>query len=105
MADFTIKANDRLPVLDAVLSNLSGPIDLTTATQVRFIMKSTAFTVTGVCTVVNALTGAVRYTWAAGDTANPGEYQLEFEITWPGPKLETVPNDSYKSVSVLADLG
>ncbi len=105
MADFTIKANDRLPVLDAVLSNLSGAINLTTATQVRLIMKSPAFTVTGLCTVVDAATGAVRYTWAAGDTANAGDYQLEFEITWPGPKLETVPNDSYKSVSVLADLG
>lgn len=105
MADLTIKQNDTWPPLKATLTDENGPIDLTTATAVRVIMKGTTVTIDGVCTVVSATTGEVSYTWAAGDTAVNGSYNTEFEINWGSGRIETVPNDSYKTVEIKDDLG
>ena len=105
MADLTVKQHDTWPPVRATLSDASGPIDLTGATQIKLILKGATVTITGNCTVVSAPAGTVSYTWAAGDTAVAGDYQGEFEITWPGGKVETVPNDSYLAVTIKADLG
>ena len=102
MADFTIKANDRLPSIQATLS-----ADLTTATGVNFIMKSAqgnTIKVNAAATVVDAAAGVVRYDWLAVDTATPGSYQAEWQVTWPGPKKQTFPTLTYHTIDVLADL-
>jgi hypothetical protein len=102
-ADFTIKANDRLPSIQATLS-----ADLTTATSVNFIMKSTgpggAIKVNAVATIVTPASGVVRYDWIAADTATPGSYQAEWQVTWTGGKKQTFPTLTYHSIDVLADL-
>jgi len=105
MADFTIKQHDTWPALRATLTDQDGPINLTTATAIKLIMKGTAVTVTGNCTVTDAPNGIVTYTWATGDLNTADTYNLEFEITWNTGKVETVPNDSYLTVKVVADLG
>lgn len=116
MADRTFKANDTWPPLAAVLSDANGPIDLTNATQVKLLMRTGSTLVSGLCQLdTNPITGArldrtlgqVFYVWVRGDTAIVGDYQVEFEITWAGttPTTETVPNDSYDSISIIADLG
>jgi len=102
VADFTIKANDRLPSIQATLS-----ADLTTATGVNFIMKSAqgnTIKVNAAATVVDAAAGVVRYDWLAVDTATPGSYQAEWQVTWPGPKKQTFPTLTYHTIDVLADL-
>lgn len=105
MADYVIKANDTYPAIEAVLSDQLGAIDLTTADQVKLLLKSSAFVITGICDIVDAATGSVSYTWQVGDTANAGTYSGEFEITWATDIIETVPNDGYFSVDIVADLG
>ena len=101
-ADFTIKANDRLPSIQATLS-----ADLTTATSVKFIMKTitgNTIKVNTTATIVTPASGIVRYDWAAVDTATPGSYQAEWEVTWTGGKKQTFPTLTYHTVDVLADL-
>jgi hypothetical protein len=101
-ADFTIKANDRLPSIQATLS-----ADLTTATGVNFIMKSVqgnTIKVNAAATIVTPASGVVRYDWIAADTATPGSYQAEWQVTWTGGKKQTFPTLTYHSIDVLADL-
>lgn len=104
MADFTIKQNDTWPPLVAILSNQDGPIDLTTAAQVKMYLRGTTVTINGTCSITNAAAGEVTYTWAVGDLAVNGNYDGEFEITWASGKKETVPNDGYFSFTILDDL-
>lgn len=103
--DFSIKQHDTWPPLQATLTDQDGPINLTNATAVRLIMKGSTVTVTGGCTVVDPVNGVVSYAWAVGDLAVADNYQVEFEITWNTGTIETVPNDGYMNVSVVADLG
>lgn len=106
-ADRILKQHDLFPPLQATLSDQNGPIDLTTATAVKLLMKTTdgRISVTGACAIVDAVNGVVRYQWVRGDTDNIGEYNVEFEITWPTALPETVPNDGYNLISIEADLG
>jgi len=107
VADFAIKSFDRLPSIQADLKSGGVAIDLTTATSVKFIMKTiqgNTIKVNAAANIVNAATGTVRYDWTALDTNTPGSYQAEFEITWATAKKQTVPTLTYITVDVLADL-
>lgn len=67
------------------------PIDLTGAT-VRFQMRKPddrLFTVDAIATVVNSAAGQVSYSWAITDLAVPGEYDTQWEITFPDGKVQT----------------
>lgn len=103
----TMKQHDTYPPLTATLTDLNGPINLTTATSVKLILRddADAVTVSGTCTIVSAAAGTVSYTWITGNTDQVGSYKGEFEITWATGKIETVPNDSYFTFAVVADLG
>lgn len=113
MADFSLKAHDRLPVIQAALTQKDNlgqdqPIDLTTATGVKFVMRnkdtSTVKVNSPAAIIGSASLGIVQYQWGAGDTDVVGSYQAEWEITWPGPKKQTVPTASYHTIDILADL-
>jgi hypothetical protein len=108
VADFSLKAHDRLPPIKAVLSGGGAdPLDLTDATTVTFIMRNKtggAPKVNAPAVVEDALGGTVRYDWAAGDTDTAGSYQAEWQITWNDGKKQTAPTLSYHTVDVLADL-
>lgn len=87
------------------------PVDLTVATGVRFLLRSRSSASTPLIAaaatkedqVANA--GWVHYDWQTGDTASPGLYFAEVEVTWPGGKTQTFPADGYGTVSVVSDLG
>lgn len=108
MADFSIKAHDLLPSIQAVLTNADGsPLNLLNAQAVRFIMRANqglSVKVNAPAQIVDAPGGTVRYDWSGTDTDTPGPYQAEWEIVWPGPKKQTVPTLVYHSIDVLADL-
>lgn len=109
MADFSIKQNDTGPPLEAVLSDAEGPIDLSTATSVKLLLRGQkrigAVTVSGVCTIVTPLLGEVKYTWVPADTIVADLYLAEFEIQWADGTIWTIPNDKYFYVDMLDDLG
>lgn len=111
---FYIKQNDTRPRYVATLLDNFGepdqaPINLTNATSVKFLMRSTGNAgspkVTAAAAITSAASGIVTYTWVAGDTDTIGEFDVEFEITWSDGGVETVPNDGYLSVVIEDDLG
>jgi hypothetical protein len=104
VSDYVLKAGDSWPPLAATLSDGSGPVNLTTADSVRWIMKSGSTVVSGPCVVADAVNGRVAYAWDPGDTDTAGAYQGEFEVTWNVGEVETFPNDGYVSVQIIADL-
>lgn len=106
-ADFTVKAHDRLPSIQATLSSAGAPVNLTTASAVSFIMrpvKGNTVKINAPAVVVSATDGVVRYDWTSADTDTPGQYQAEWEVTWSGGKQQTFPTLTYHTVDVLADL-
>jgi len=107
VADFTLKAHDRLPSIQAILSSGTTPVDLTGATGVKFIMKATqgnAVKVNATATIVTPASGVVRYDWLSADTDTAGSYQAEWQVTWTGGKTQTFPTTTYHTVDILADL-
>lgn len=109
---FQIKENDLLPALNATLSDANGPVDLSEATEVLFVMNERlggTTKVEGACVVVqvgdgtDGSKGKVRYDWVDGDTDTPKTYKGEFEADFGGKKL-TFPNTSYLDITIIPDL-
>lgn len=112
------KRFDTAPLYTAYLQQAGGAsvLSLTTASQVEFIAKNTgastqstptSILIHGTMTIASAAMGLVTYQWGASDLIVPDVYNVEYEITWQGgpPVLtETVPNDSYDTFWVIADL-
>lgn len=76
--------------------NVDDPVDLTNAT-VKFQMRrpdDELFTVDAAADIVSALQGQVSYSWGATDLSVSGDYDAQWEITFPDGKVQTtaVPN-------------
>lgn len=104
MSDFSIRAGDRLPIIAATITDgrpapghPNGlPVNLAGAT-VAFVMRSIdAATpiLEAPAIVTDPAGGKVAYAWAAGDTATPGGYFAEWQITFSDGRRLTVPNGS-----------
>ncbi len=113
MADFTIKRNDLLPVLEAILKDAEDkPVDLTLATGVVFHMREEdagSLKIDGVDGAIDAnpQTGKVSYVWVSNgtkDTDTSGLFLGEFEVTWTGGKIQTFPSKGYISIEIVDDL-
>jgi hypothetical protein len=114
-ADLTVKQHDTFPPLVANLRDANGAVDLSAATQVKFLASNQTVTISGLCTVTSAVNGEVTYNWATGDTGNTGIYNVEFEVTWTGGGIQTFPAggfddegnpiEPYKTLEIVADLG
>jgi hypothetical protein len=109
MADFTIKENDRLPILTMTLKDAAGAvIDLVTnVSGVKLIMNNSSTGVNKINAPASSTSvgGVMTYEWAAGDTDTVGTYNCEVQITYTSGKPLTVPTSGYKTVEVTADLG
>jgi hypothetical protein len=112
MPDVTMKRDDTRPVLTRQLKQTvdgsATNMVLTAASAVRFIMvhqDAPALLATGIASIIGAASGWVQYTWASGQTATAGTYNAEWEIQWSDGGYETVPNDTYMTVEIIADIG
>lgn len=109
-ADFYWKRNDTAPAIVCVLRNSAGgPFDLTTMTQVKFIMSATVGGSTVIdstaVTVVGAPTaGTVSYQPMTGDTAAAGTFFAEWEVTLASGNKESFPDPGYLTILITADL-
>ena len=102
MADFEIRAGDRLPAISATITDGrpapgfpdGAAVDLT-GTVVRFVMRvldGSRPLLDAAAVVVDPAAGEVVYEWGAGDTATPGTYLAEWQITFGDNRRLTVPN-------------
>jgi hypothetical protein len=106
---FAIKRGDTSPGLEVQFRiGVDGPpVNLNFAT-VRFLMrpaKGGAAVVSAPAIVADATNGIVRYLWAPGDTATPGQFLGEFEVTYADRTVETFPNSGYLRLRIMADIG
>lgn len=104
-----MKAGDTAPVVRAtLLDEDSAPVDLTGAT-VMFVMADNTEPRTAVveasATLTDAANGVVEYPWAVGDTAAPGSFVAEFEVTFADARVQSFPTVGYIDVTIVEDLG
>lgn len=104
---FYIKQNDTEPTFQAGLLDSDGfPVDLTSATAVRFHMRDASGTVIvdQPMVIITAASGVVQYDWIAADTQTAGSFQVEVEVTYLGGSIETFPNNGYEEVIITDDI-
>lgn len=105
---YAIKKGALSPPLRATLVDANGePIPLDAATAVVLVIRPSGGgeAVRRTCTILDPETaGRVEYQWVTADTQTAGLFNIEFEIAW-GAATQTVPNDSYEELVVVADLG
>lgn len=102
-----MKVGDLRPAVDAQLCDRNGPVDLTDALQVLFIMKSLTSgspKINAAANVIDPLDGRVQYVWTGTDTDTADAYRSEFQVSFPGGIVETFPNDDYIPVIITDDL-
>jgi hypothetical protein len=86
-------SGDTAPDITATITHETTglPVDLTDA-SVRFQMRrrdDRRFTVNQAATLVDAPNGLVRYSWATNDLSVPGDYDIQWEVTYPGGRIQT----------------
>ena len=106
----TIKRGDRKPDLTLTVTNAGAPVDLTSASAVRLLIRAKNDRSGGAPYLDVALAGrpangVLTYAWGASDTATAGSYDVEVEVTWPGSLKQTFPGGAYGALLILADLG
>lgn len=92
---------DTRPVIKANLyerdSNPVQYVDLSGMTSVRFQMRKADdrfYTVNAAATITSTASGGVEYALGANDLQVPGDYLVQWEVTFPDGKVQTtsVPN-------------
>lgn len=90
----TFVQGDTAPDITAIITeenDLSSIIDLTSC-SVRFQMKQPGdkrYQVNAGATILNAVAGSVSYSWGPNDLAVPGTYNVQWEVTYPGGRIQT----------------
>lgn len=110
---FTIKRNDLRPYLPFQFFQADGvtPLNVTSATAINFVCRVKGSTVDDppkfkkLVTMTDAAQGLGEYRWSGTDTDTAGDFEYEFEITWPGPEPQTIPADSYFALVIVDDVG
>lgn len=95
--DLLMRAGDRMPVQRRTLELDGVPVNLASATGVKFKAQgASGIVINGDCTIVDATGGVVDYAWTASDAAVPaGFYAAWYEVTYPSGLVLTVPNTGY----------
>ncbi len=105
-----IRQNDLLPHLEVVLRDRRGPVELTSSTVRLHLVHALRRTLvlnkpaTPFLDQSGADRGRVAYEWVAGDTAVPGDYDAEFEVTFLSGKKQTFPNEGAVPVRITPQL-
>jgi hypothetical protein len=116
----TLKQGDTFPEIEFLLeASPDGggdpePVDLSGADSIEIVAKCTSPTtlIIGTCAadadqVTNK--GQGTYTLAADDSSVPGDYDVEWKVTWDAaatpPTVERFPNEGYESMTIGPNLG
>ena len=93
MADILVQG-DTGPLLKGVIHEKDAPTKVTnlTGASVKFQMRrirDTNLMVDGVADIIDPASGEVSYDLEANDTAYPGDYQYQWQVTFPDGKKQT----------------
>jgi hypothetical protein len=101
-----IKQGNLLPIVDQVLYDSAGPVNLASAT-VNFVAKNPAtgsVQINSSCSVLTATAGRVQYNYTTADVSMAAVYNAEFQVSFTGSKYESFPNDGYLKFVVASKL-
>ena len=90
----TFVQGDTAPDITAILheeDDATAVLDLTGA-SVRFQMRKSddrRYRVNAAATVTDAVNGRVSYSWGANDLAQSGTFIVQWEVTYPGGRVQT----------------
>ena len=106
---FYIKRGDTSPAIEATLKDAADAVVDMTGATVRFHLRrpgAKAAKVDAGANLVDPANGKVSFPWQAGHTNEAGEFEAEWEVTFPGGAIETFPNsrDNLLLVRVERDL-
>lgn len=110
---FVMKRGDRRPYIPFQFFEPDGvtPLDVTGATVINIVVRlkgadpASAPVIKAPVTMSDAPNGIGEYRWAVGDTDTADNYEYEFEITWPNAEPQTIPQDSFFDLVIIADAG
>lgn len=105
-ADFSIPRGRLLPFISGQATDINGPIDLTSASGIRFQMRpsgSSVLKVDAAAVFIDALTGRMRYEWQTADVDTPGLYLAWFEVTSAGKTFQIPEPPMFVEVSRSRD--
>jgi hypothetical protein len=104
-----LKRGDTAPAFRARCLDGTDPVDLATATSVKFLMRDYAgqLVVTAPMTIEDQTTspGWVSRPWQASDLVVADTYSVEVEVTWSNGTVQTFPPSGYATILVSEDLG
>ena len=89
------------PTIDGVAV---PPSDFAGAT-LAFLLKSSDGTIALKQPATINPDGTFAYTPVPSDVSQTGKFSQEWEVTYPGNKILTFPNNGYNLVKIIADLG
>jgi hypothetical protein len=101
------KQGDTAPAIAEQLFDGTGTAVVLTGASVKFMMwgqGDTAVKVNAAATITDAATGKVSFTPSAAQTDTPGDYLVEWQVTFSGGAIETFPNSDWQKVRVKDDI-
>lgn len=103
MPDYLIPAGDLSPSLVGTLTYADGtvPTGIVAVTLVLRNPEASIVYLTGTCTFV---LNVVTYVWQTGDTAVPGDYVGEFQVTFADGSEQSFPTAGYFTLSIEPSL-
>ena len=101
------KQGDSAPAIaEQLLDGLGAPVGLSGA-SVKFMMwgqGDAAVKVNAAATITDAALGKVSFTPTTTHTDTPGDYLVEWQVTFGGGAIETFPNADWQKVRVKDDI-
>ena len=106
-----MKVGATWPPLRGQATDATGsPVDLSTALSLTFIAKTATHTITGAATAIHPAIADPdglhfwnwQYTWATGDTAAAGVYNVYLEVLWTSTEIEYFPDDGAETLTIEA---
>ena len=90
----TFVQGDTAPDITAVIHEEDAPASVTdlTGASVKFQMREAVgkrYRVNAAATITDAANGAVSYSWGPNDLAQDGTFIVQWEVTYPGGRIQT----------------
>ena len=101
-----LKKGDTYPFQQRLQYDDKTPVDLTDALSVYLKVRldgATEYKIDKPCVIVDPGNGIVQYSPEDSDTDTPGMYSMEYVITYPGGKTQTVPSNNTMWLLILGD--